>query len=109
MQNQRKTLDIGYATKIHKVSDCQTLKNISATERRETVKRKGLCFNCLSNTHQISNCKSKVTCKIKGCGKKHNTILTMLAINHPLPMLIQQLITKTSSNKNVNKINKIRE
>ena len=48
-----------------KVSDCQTLKNTSVPERRETVKRTGLCFNCPSNTHQISNCKSKVTCKTK--------------------------------------------
>ena len=59
----------------HKVSDCQTLKNMSVQERRETVKRKGLYFNCLSNTHQIGNCKPKVSCKIKGCGKRHNTIL----------------------------------
>ena len=50
-----------------KFSDCQTLKSISEPEKPETVKRKGLCLNCLSNTHQISNCKSKVTCKIKGC------------------------------------------
>ena len=67
----------------HKVSDCQTLKNISVPERRETVKRKGLCFNCLSNTHQISNCKSKVTCKIKGCGKRHNTILHNVSYKPP--------------------------
>ena len=69
--------------KSHKVPDCQTLKNISATERRETVKLKGLCFNCLSNTHQISNCKSKVKCKIKECGKKHNTILHNVSYKPP--------------------------
>ena len=67
----------------HKVSDCQTLKNISVPEIRKTVKRKGLCFNCLSNTHQISNCKSKVTCKIKGCGKRHNTILHNVSYKPP--------------------------
>ena len=42
--------------KSHKVSDCQTLKNMSVQERRKTLKLKGLCFNCLSNTHQIGNC-----------------------------------------------------
>ena len=67
----------------HKFSDCQTLKNISVPERRETVKRKGLCLNCLSNTHQISNCKSKATCKIKGCGKRHNTILHNVSYKQP--------------------------
>ena len=67
----------------HTVSDCQTLKNISVPERRETVKRKGLCFNFLSNTHQISNCKSRVTCKIKGCGKSYNTILHNVSFKPP--------------------------
>ena len=61
----------------HKVSDCQTLKNTSIPERRETVKRKGLRFNFLSNTHQISNC------KIKGCGKRHNTILHNVSYKPP--------------------------
>ena len=42
--------------KSHKLSDCQTLKKMSVQERRETLKRKGLCFNCLSNTHQTGNC-----------------------------------------------------
>ena len=88
----------------HKVSDCQTLKNISVPERRETVKGKGLCFNCLSNTHQISNCKSKVTCKIKGCGKRHNTILHNVSYKSPDNNADS---TKTSNNKNVNKISKI--
>ena len=60
----------------HKVSDFQTLKNMSIVqERREIVKRKRVYFNCLSNTHQISNCQSKVSGKIKGYGKRHNTIL----------------------------------
>ena len=59
----------------YKVSDGQTLKNMSVQERHETVKRKGLCFNCLSNTHEIGNCKSRVLCKSKGCWKRHNTIL----------------------------------
>ena len=70
IQNQRKT-DVDYVTKVVRF---QT-KNISAPERGGTIKRKRLCFNCLSNTHEISNCKSKVTCKIKRCGKRCNTIL----------------------------------
>ena len=47
---------------------------MSVQKRRETVKCQGLCFNCLSNTHQVGNCKLKVFCKIKVCGKRHNTI-----------------------------------
>ena len=79
----------------HKVSDCQTLKNISVPEIRKTVKRKGLCFNCLSNTHQINNCKSKVTCKIKGCEKRHNTILHNVSYKPP-----SNNVDSTADNKN---------
>ena len=68
---------------------------MSVQERDETVKRKGLCFNCLSNTHQISNCKSKVTCKIKGCGKRHNTILHNVSYKPP-----SNNVNSTADNKN---------
>ena len=91
----------------HKVSDSQTLKNMSIQERRETVKRKGLCFNCLYcllNTHQISNCKSKVSSK--KVERDTTPFSTMLATNHPPTTLILQLIAKTSINKKINKINK---
>ena len=64
--------------KSHKVSDCQTLKTYQYQKDA-----KGLCFNCLSNTDQISNCKSKVTCKIKGCRKRHNTILHSVTYKPP--------------------------
>ena len=56
---------------------------MSVQERRKTVKRKGLWFNCLLNTHQISNCESKVLCKIKGCEKRHNTILQNVSYKPP--------------------------
>ena len=56
---------------------------MTVQERHKTVKRKGLCFNYLSNTHQISNCKSKVSCKIKGCGKRRSTILHNLSYKPP--------------------------
>ena len=61
--------------KSHKVSDSQTLKITSVQKRYKTVKCKGPCLNCILNIHQIGNCKSKISCKIKGCGKRHNTIL----------------------------------
>ena len=36
---------------------------------------KKICFNRLSNTHLINKCKSKISCKIDGCKKRHHTIL----------------------------------
>ena len=86
MPNQRKTLDVGCVTKVIMFKTYQmyqTLKNISVPEKRKTVKHKGMCFNCLSNTHQISRCKSKVSCKIKGCRKRHNTILHNVSHKSP--------------------------
>ena len=79
----KKNIRRGLCYGSHKVSDCQTLKNISVPESRETVKRKGMCFNFLSNTHQISNCKSKITCKVKGCAKRHYTILHNVSYKSP--------------------------
>ena len=39
------------------------------------LKIKKLCFNCLLNTHLINKCKSKTSCKIDCCKKRHHTIL----------------------------------
>lgn len=59
----------------HKVSDCEKLKNESIENRRNLVKQKKLCFNCLSNTHMITKCKSKKHCQIKNCQRRHHTLL----------------------------------
>ena len=41
--------------------------------RHGLIKGKKLCFNCLSKTHGISDCKSKHTCR--HCNNKHHTVL----------------------------------
>ena len=54
-------------------------------EKIKTIKDKKLCFYYLSNTH-LNKCKSKISCKIDGCKKRHHTILhhtNPLAINPP--------------------------
>ena len=61
------------------------IKNKAFSKKLNLVKSKKHCFNCLSNTDTISNCISKISCKAKGCQKKHRTLL------HPT------LVNKTSS------------
>ena len=55
-----------------KISNCEKLKNESTENRRNLVKQKKLCFNCLSNTHMINTCKSKRHCQVDNCQKRHH-------------------------------------
>ena len=59
----------------HKISDCTVLKATPVDDRREFVKKNKLCFNCLSSDHMISQCRSKHSCKVSGCNKRHPTLL----------------------------------
>ena len=58
----------------HKVSLCPEIKDLLYPNKIKTIKDKKLCFNFLSNTHLINKCKSKISCKINGCEKRHHTI-----------------------------------
>ena len=59
----------------HKISDSTVLKTTPADDRRKLVKTNGLCFNCLSSDHVISQCLSKHSCKVSGWNKRHHTLL----------------------------------
>ena len=48
---------------------------ISVDERLRLVKVKKLCFNYLMNSDMINNCKSKVSCRVDNCKKRHHTLL----------------------------------
>ena len=50
-------------------------KEADVDERLRLVKVNKLCFNCLSNSHMIKNCKSKVFCRVDNCKKRHHTLL----------------------------------
>ena len=45
----------------HKASLCPEIKDLSYSDKIKTIKGKKLCFNCLSNTHVINKCKSKIS------------------------------------------------
>ena len=62
-------------TGIHKIANCEKLKNEFIENRHSLVKQKKLCFNCLSNTHMINTCKCKRHCQVDNCQKRYHTLL----------------------------------
>ena len=54
----------------HKSTDCH--KVLDLAHRREIVKRKKLCFNCMGFGHTASNCRSRGCRK---CDRRHHTSL----------------------------------
>jgi hypothetical protein len=47
--------------------------NKTTNDRVQIVKQKKLCFNCLSNSHQVALCKSHNRCR--NCQRKHHTAI----------------------------------
>ena len=62
-------------SKDHKIAECNQFVTLTVDERLRLVKNNKLCFSCLSNSHMIHNCKSKVFCKVDNCKKRHHTLL----------------------------------
>ena len=63
----------GACDKSHATHLCEVLKGQSVPGRYALVRRKRLCFNCLSKNHSIANCQSTRTCR--ECGAKHHSLL----------------------------------
>ena len=53
----------------HKPSNCQKITKVD--ERKATLARKNLCFNCATPNHRAAECYSKATCQ--HCKKCHHT------------------------------------
>ena len=73
----------GFCEKNHESKKCFGFKKKSVDERIQTVKDKGLCFNCLkpiSSTHYSSCCMSQ-GCMMEGCQRKHHTLLHRASSN----------------------------
>jgi len=59
----------------HNIQNCEKFKNMSHSEKSESIKRAGLCFNCFRANHNVSACKAN---NCKKCDRRHHTML------HPL-------------------------
>jgi hypothetical protein len=57
----------------HTPEECSKFQAMSYEERVELVKRKGLCFNCLTPHHMAKDCRRQKSCK--ECGRRHSTML----------------------------------
>ena len=63
----------------HCLMQCDEFRKMNIKERKETVRKHKLCWNCLSKGHQINDCKSTVKCR--EYNKRHHTLL-----HHDQPM-----------------------
>ena len=63
-----KTKPCLFCCAVHAPWNCPKVTNLK--ERKQIIKERRLCFNCLG-THKIANCRSDKNCKT--CGKRHNT------------------------------------
>ncbi|XP_077966575.1 uncharacterized protein LOC144420797 [Styela clava] len=61
----------------HLLSKCEKFNAKSIEERVNFLKEFGFCFNCLRGGHLVKDCKSQYTCTVKGCGRRHHTLLHM--------------------------------
>jgi hypothetical protein len=57
----------------HFTNKCEAFRQLTVDKRREAVKAKKLCFNCLSRDHISANCTSKHTCIM--CNGRHHSLL----------------------------------
>ena len=59
----------------HKIPECTQLIALPVDDCLKFLKENRLCFNCLSNSHMISKCKSKICCRNGSCSKRHHILL----------------------------------
>nr|XP_054757838.1 uncharacterized protein LOC129263947 [Lytechinus pictus] len=57
----------------HQLEKCQKFKDKTLSERKEFIKKGGLCFGCLRKGHMSKECKKRLTCEV--CSKRHPSLL----------------------------------
>ena len=58
----------------HPIWKCEKFKKMNVEERGQKAKELKLCFNCLSDAHQMRNCSGRL-CDVNGCRKPHHRLL----------------------------------
>ncbi|KAJ8930291.1 hypothetical protein NQ314_016910 [Rhamnusium bicolor] len=56
----------------HKLWSCSKFFNQNQDEKLKTIKRLGVCFNCLRKNHSAAECRGS---SCRKCGKKHHTLI----------------------------------
>lgn len=62
-----------YCSQDHYIYHCKEFGKITPEKRREVVREKQLCYNCLVPRHSVKACRQTSTCKI--CKRRHHTLL----------------------------------
>lgn len=57
----------------HYFSACPSFVCSGLNQRRDLVKKHNRCYNCLSQSHSVRECRSKHSCRL--CSKRHHTML----------------------------------
>lgn len=88
----------------HKLLECKTLAAKPYKDRFEFVKKKRLCFGCLTYGHASNKCRRKMKCEV--CQMSHPTLLheegrvvkTPIPPNPPATEVIPVTVPESSSN-----------
>ena len=55
----------------HRLGECRTFLKLSETEKREAVRKNGICFRCLEKGHIAASCQEATSCAV--CGGNHHS------------------------------------
>ena len=72
-RNRADTKKCIYCKDDHKVEDCLKFANLSLSDRISFTRQNRMCDNCFKVGHISSFCRSKASCTIKDCIRKHHT------------------------------------
>jgi hypothetical protein len=72
------TFTCAVCEKPHFLTQCTEFLKLSPQERVATVKKMNLCFNCLSKSHTIKDCRSGLC---RHCQQRHHTLLHLTKTN----------------------------
>lgn len=57
----------------HFLYSCSAFESKTPIQRRDIIKKHNRCFNCLSASHSVRDCRSKFSCR--RCKQKHHSLL----------------------------------
>ena len=70
-----------YCYKNHRTVNCQMFACMSSLQRLKVIEHKNACVNCLSQMHQVNDCRSTMRCHVRSpktrmpCKGKHHIFL----------------------------------
>ncbi|CAH8572859.1 unnamed protein product [Schistosoma guineensis] len=66
----------------HEATDCPRLAKMKVKERRQEVRKRGLCYLCLRKGHIAMTCNSGIKCDVENCKVGHNSLLHIDSIDN---------------------------